>query len=280
MFDATPAYLSQRMANIESAMTGRGKLVLTVRPSPVATVLRSLKGITRVEIWTLPYRVYLERSPMDPKTERAMNEEFRLYDFAIPLDDRRRLDSAASTDPSQGVDRRVSLMHARLLHFRGQYETVDENRGARALYIACRKPNAEIESLRSVQKSDLGDLVGGLSETQLLARKQLLEQLVVRTKQNASFWLGLMAADRGDFKVAIDFFQHRNLDAYPDGPWTAAAKYNLARAHEALGLLNKDAAELERAKSIYLSDVDSPQTHQCLIRARQIDRNLAKPTGN
>ncbi len=42
-------------------------------------------------------------------------------------------------------------------------------------------------------------------------------------KQNASFWLGVIAFDEGNYPVAIDYFSKRTLEAAPDGPWTAAA---------------------------------------------------------
>ena len=39
----------------------------------------------------------------------------------------------------------------------------------------------------------------------------------------------------GDYAAAIDYFDKRTLDAKPKGPWTAAARYNLARTYEATG---------------------------------------------
>jgi tetratricopeptide (TPR) repeat protein len=81
-------------------------------------------------------------------------------------------------------------------------------------------------------------------------------------KQNASFWLGIIAYDEGHYDVAIDYFLKRTIEAYPDGPWTAAAQYNLARCYEKI-------AQPEKAIKLYEDD-DSPQRHGNLLRARRL----------
>ena len=81
-------------------------------------------------------------------------------------------------------------------------------------------------------------------------------------KQNASYWLGLLSYDDGRYGTAADWLARRTLEDYPDGPWTNGARYNLARAYEALGRF-EDAIEL-------LKQDDSPGRHGSLLRARQL----------
>jgi tetratricopeptide (TPR) repeat protein len=57
------------------------------------------------------------------------------------------------------------------------------------------------------------------------------------------------------------------LEAAPDGPWTAAAQYNLGRAYEANG-------QLQKAIELYEDD-DSPQRLGNLLRARRLKSRLA-----
>jgi tetratricopeptide (TPR) repeat protein len=86
-------------------------------------------------------------------------------------------------------------------------------------------------------------------------------------KQAASFWLGIICYEEGDYPVAIDYFSKRTLEAAPDGVWTPAAQYNLGRAYEATG-------QLDKAIELYEDD-DSPQRQGNLLRARRLKTRLA-----
>jgi tetratricopeptide (TPR) repeat protein len=245
------------MANIESAMTGENKMVLTVRPSALATSLRACQGISRVEIWTLAYRPYLERRSLSPRVVQAMAAEHQLFKSLLELEDSNEEFAKRLISQARAVDRRVSLIQGRLLHFRGQYENDGESRGARAYYLGCRKPATEIEAIINELREK-----EGFTEEQA----RYIQQAIERTKQNATFWLGLMAADRGEYSIAVDY-----LRKIQDGPWVPGAKYNLGRALEAIGLQTKNQADLESAKAAYQSDIDSPQAFQCRLRVRYLE---------
>jgi hypothetical protein len=201
--------------------------------------------------------------------------EQQLFRSSVELDDSNNAFARRISDQSRAVDRRVSLIQGRLLHFRGQYESEDESRGARAYYLGCRTSTARLEDM----KKELGQASDRLTDEQLAAGRQLLEETVTRAKQNASLWLALMAADRaddpGEFQVAVDWHK-RNREAFPDGPWTAATTYNLGRSLEAIGLLKSSAPELEEAQTVYRSDSSSPQAYQCQIRAQEIENTLVR----
>ena len=95
---------------------------------------------------------------------------------------------------------------------------------------------------------------------------------ILTKKYTASYWLGLIAYDRGEWSSAADFFQKRTLDFFkdqtsgesPTGFWTAGAGYNLARTYEQQGEFNK-------AIVLYIED-KSPQRHGNLLRARWLKR--------
>ena len=80
-------------------------------------------------------------------------------------------------------------------------------------------------------------------------------------KQDASYWSGLIAYQRGSYAAAIDYFMNRTLLAYPDGPWTDGARYNLARSYEASG-------DTQRAILQYGSNDASPGYLGDLLRAK------------
>jgi hypothetical protein len=128
------------------------------------------------------------------------------------------------------------LGKARILQFKGQ---VDGPRGAMAYYLKARVPKSALAKMPAEQ-----------------------QRVLEIAKQDASYWLGLIAFEQQKFPVAIDFFSRRTLAASPDGPWTDGAHYNLARSYEA-------SRQLPAAIDLYQSD-SSPQKHGNRLRARRL----------
>ena len=87
-----------------------------------------------------------------------------------------------------------------------------------------------------------------------------MKAALLRAKMDASYWLGLIAAEQGNHEAAVDWLGNRTLEATPQGPWTGGAKYNLARVYEADG-------QTAKAAQTYRSDRQSPALHGNLIRA-------------
>ncbi len=178
MLDATPGYLSQRMRVLETALLGDQKMVLTTAPSTLSTTLRRCRGISRVQIWPMPYEAFEQRATLTSQSPRiqGLAREHTLF------------------------DRRTPLMRARQMHFRGQFAPEDERPGARALYLECRTPEAQIQQIVQALRERTGDAAAGTEED---ARNQAgtFEFLMTRTKQNASYWLGLLAFEEGQYQV-------------------------------------------------------------------------------
>ena len=95
---------------------------------------------------------------------------------------------------------------------------------------------------------------------------------------HASYWLGLIVAEQGNYPAAIDWFAARTLRLDPEGgqatdgadtPWAAGATYNIARAYEADG-------QIDKAIQTYRCDTDSPYRDSNLLRARWLE-SLASP---
>jgi Flp pilus assembly protein TadD len=87
-------------------------------------------------------------------------------------------------------------------------------------------------------------------------------------RDDAAFWLGIISFEQGDYRTAADYFGPMTLDEYPDGPWTNAARYNLARAREATG-------ELKEAIKLYEQD-KSPQRYGNRLRAQRLKAQLSQ----
>jgi tetratricopeptide (TPR) repeat protein len=83
-------------------------------------------------------------------------------------------------------------------------------------------------------------------------------------KSAASYWVGLLSYDRGNYDVAASWLGKRSLEKEPKGKWANGARYNLARTYEALG-------QLDQAIRLLKSDPDdAPQKHGNLLRAKQL----------
>ena len=100
---------------------------------------------------------------------------------------------------------------------------------------------------------------------------------LVRAKQAASYWLGLLAFEEGKYQVAVDFLVSRTLQASPDGSWSQGAHYNLGRAYERIAQDSGKREDWEQARQHYLADEDSPQYPGNWLRARRIERRLVGP---
>jgi hypothetical protein len=127
------------------------------------------------------------------------------------------------------------LIKGRSLQFKGVID------GARANYFKARLSKQQVAQLRIRPE-----------------QKKIWDT----AKQDASYWLGLIAFERKEYPVAIDYFLRRTLEASPDGPWSDGAHYNLGRTYEASG-------DLAPAIELYQSD-RSPQKHGNRLRARRL----------
>jgi tetratricopeptide (TPR) repeat protein len=155
------------------------------------------------------------------------------------------------------------LVEGRQRHLRGMFDKEDDKPGAKALYLESRVPDTLIKRITTspeVQRS-LGLQRGRLNDAEWEVFLGNSERIIIRSKQNATYWLALIHYDTSRFDDARDWFDLRCLKASQDeGPWQDGAYYNLGRVYEQLG-------DLEAARQLYLLD-DSPQKHGNLLRAR------------
>lgn len=96
-------------------------------------------------------------------------------------------------------------------------------------------------------------------------RQQLREN-----KIDAGYWLGLIAAQGGNYRAAEDYLMTRVLKIDPTGAWEYAATYNLARIAEATG-------KASEAIQLYRTHSAAPQLQGNLIRARWLMKLTGQP---
>ena len=236
LLEASPSYLARRMKALESQpyLAGPRKMVLTTSPSACARRWREAKHIAQARLWIQPFQVLRIRSHLTwPAVQALLRAALPLY---MVYEERSSSRSSEQNQP-QTVRHAGALGHGRILQLKGKFSGDD---GAMRYYLLARPSN---QSLR-LSSADPG------------------EKLVyVWGKQDASYWSGLIAYQRGNYRSAIDYFRDRTLLAYPDGPWTDGARYNLARAYETSG-------ETDRAILQYGSNDASPGYLGDLLRAK------------
>lgn len=254
--EGSPGYLSRRESQLEFNLTGSQKMILHVDASALANQLQATEKLEEVSLWDVPYEALLIQH--DDEVQQALAEQLPGH--------------SGPDTPSQFRPWLTAVRAGRELHIKGKY-TDDE--GALKKYQASRPSNTEIENSLTNRKqpaTSANSTADTPNETKD-ERTWLTEdeaELARRAKHDASYWLGIVAFERGDFETAIDYFQRRTLEAWPDGPWTDAATYNLARTYEAQD-------RLDEAVELYEQD-DFPQSLGNKLRARSLQKEPELPS--
>lgn len=220
--EGAPAYLSRRMAILESKLSRDERLVLSGKPTVWTEAIKPLANVARVELWPLPQATFAHADTLTIEGRQMAISEFTAM-IALP-----------------------SLWKARVLQWRKDYDAPENN--AVTLFFTAM-PTDEM-----IQKN-----IADASS----------QALVTRSKQNATYWMGLLQVGRGKPTDAIQYFQRLTLDQWPDGPWTSGARYNLARVYEETG-------DPAKAAALYAADV-SPQFHGNRLRGRWLAEKQATP---
>jgi hypothetical protein len=258
LVEASPAYLAARMKMVESHLVGDERIVLTTNPSELIERLETAASLSDTRLWTWPYRARFLRARLGAVVEKRQ---------------------AAAMLPFE-AGRSAPLWKGRSLHLKGRFreQTTGPSAGrpgATHYYQLARPSHNELAAIRAemIETGDpetgdpeTGDPEAGDPEADEAASQRRFAA-VLRAKLDASYWLGLVAYERGSYSSSADYFARRVLVVSPGGPWTHGAAYNLARAYEALGQPNK-------AVKLYESDLRSPAYFGNRLRARWLRPKL------
>jgi tetratricopeptide (TPR) repeat protein len=267
LIEASPGYLSKRMKLLESHLVGRNRLALSTAPSTLADKLRSMKSISDVKLWAQPYDILAQRAALPPELQRiAALERVPFSIFAEP----ERGKIPQQRDPEKPEHQVLPLRIGRLLQLRGfmggtesQQPAAERSgelsalaeRGAKFFYLRAIPTQEQLAQVAQMAR-DRREIVPGRIVT-----KEFSDGYQ-RMRDDAVFWLGTVSFQQGAYQTAIQYFGPMTLEAYPDGPWTSAARYNLARCYEALG-------KYPEAIKLYQAD-KSPQRFGNQLRALEL----------
>ncbi len=238
LVEGSPQYLAKRMKLLESRLAGKQRMVLTARPAAQARrLVQAAGGKATAQLWALPYETLQRRRRLGP--QGIIPQLVALLPFY-----------AYTSSP---------LHRGRVLHLKGRFSG---ETGATACYQAARPSNEDITAAASKRRTaDIGRNCRRSNNSTPSATPTCCRPWRVRGKQDASYWLGLVAFEQGNYPSAIDYFTQRTLAAIPNSPWLVGASYNTARAYEASGQPKK--AE----EWYYRPQAFSPSTYGNVLRA-------------
>jgi hypothetical protein len=226
---ATLLQLSRRAAALQAVLQGEDFAIFAADVDKQTKAIKQTDGIGSVVLWPFPFEEMISEQTMRRPQRIEAAQRFLVF-AQLP-----------------------KLWKARTLHFQGtkpipvsqQNDPLAQpRRGHREAVTLYQSPEIRVRD-------------------DILVRVDPLEQIILGTaKGDASYWLGLLSYDLGKFDVADDWLRTRTLEARPDGPWTAGARYNLARTLVELGKIDEAIALLETDQS--------PQQHGNRLLARQL----------
>ncbi len=251
LIPALPAELSVRMQMVETRLVGAARMGLTVRASELAERIKAVGGLRDIKLWSHPFMMEWQRLEYAQRPEflrwyLSEMAPFRMMRVGGPA--RRRTDDQEHLPSPQVVQEPISpLWRGRVAHLRGN---LLGERGASYFYHQARPPDSELNI--AVDEGKLPILV---------------RDILLRAKMDASYWLGLLCFDLGEYQAALDYFEKRSLEPWPDSPWRTGAHYNLGRTYEVLG-------QYEQAIRHYQADAQAPDSHGRRLRATWIKEHL------
>jgi tetratricopeptide (TPR) repeat protein len=307
LIEASPQYLSQRMEILENQLSGRQRLVLTVRPSRLEEAYLACKHIARVEIWQYPYQVLLNNQKMSEQERLqsvARMNMFRLQGIVAESQRNKTLMPEHIQEFMQSLGQNTNeptpeqvykelpgaLWKGRMLQFRGEFAG---EQGAVHYFQAMRPTDAELAALEGKMNEQLEKLRQQIDEVQRPGPAPLAPDKVDKLKQiaadlqqrlaelpqsiamltearrHATYWLGLIAYERGDYQTSADYLSKQILEKDPGSPFVDGARYNLGRALEALG-------RYDEAIQLFESDTSVQQRYGSLWRMQRLREKLAQ----
>ncbi len=255
LVDLPPAWLSRRMEQFEQQLVGDKRMRVSSSPSRIADRVRTIPGVNRVELWTVPWEseLYVSVLAEMAKGDPPPAVRARLAEDALFLG-------------------RSPLSLGRSQHFRGRFANDDDRKGAKGHYLDTRIPDDVLDRLGNDETAQraMGLVRDRFESDNAWVNRLRVTQIISKTANApASYWMGLVHYESGQFEVAADWFRNRTLELAGENPWKAGARYNLGRCLELQG-------QSVAARTLYLED-KSPQRHGNLLRARWLlDTSSAK----
>jgi tetratricopeptide (TPR) repeat protein len=243
--------ISPRMKLLQSGLTGDRRMVTFVDADELEKKIDAVRGIAGVRLWRKA--LMADRYAEDLKRAAERDPVFQFWYLS-------RWAILEAPIPSAEL-----LAKARWKHLHGQFDNdeVENEKGARVLYLAQRAPEFEIADLSidvDLQKAYGVRRELGISQEVYQRQLQQAQNMMRTGKRTATYWISLIQYDDGRYDTAETWFTKRVLGDGQVSRWESAASYNLARTFERTG-------QTDQAIELYKSE-QNPRPHGSRIRAR------------
>lgn len=231
LIEAEPSSVSDRMGAFQSSLTGQERLRLQPDYRALQNDLKKLQPDAPIALWQLPLLARLYAQNLRSRLE--MNSAFTAQYM---------IEHAVWT---MGT----SLSSARLKHLSGDFLNTFDSRGALATYTDCRLSDEKIERLPNdpdLQKQMGIPRINSETLAEYQARLQQFQFVFRQAKVDASFLLGQLHFDLGNFDEVIGLLNDRTLPNSQAARWHSAARYTLARSYQERGELKEAVAQLNQ----------------------------------
>lgn len=220
LVDVEPFAVGRTMFTLERSLTGENRQRLSIDADAFEARLTQIDPQLQVRLWNAPWlahaynlSVRTRLDDMSPFSIQYM-ERFGIFVTDTPIS------------------------RARILHFKGQFESNIEAAGALRTYMDFRVDEETLRELqydREIQKS-LG-VVKRPTETMeaFQARVQMAQTFFRRSKFDIGIFLAMANMDLNKPETAIDWLTKRLLDLKGTERWHAQAHYLLGRNMEQVG---------------------------------------------
>ena len=265
LVEADVPYLSRRTKLVESHLTRERKMVLSVAPAKLAEQLKKSPHIGAARIWLWPYISAAERQLSNPAIQAELARQLAIVSTPLVKRQAKKVEEArkgegveGEHDPKLVVRERIfyPLWAARQRHFQGRFDPPEKKLANAAAGIA--ESDAAAESAKSLYL-DARDAVDGLRA--LPAQEVPADRLAqfAAMRNYATYWLGLVNYEQGNFPVAAQFLE-TIIKAGAKDKFYPGALFNLARTCQAGG-------QTQRALELYEKPGISMPTG-CRLRAQ------------
>jgi hypothetical protein len=234
---ASPVQLARRSRLLQEALQGEDFVALAVDVDALAERLKQVPQIAKVALWEQPFSALAVQYAIKISLRRQCVEEFAPF-AEMPL-----------------------LWKARMVHFQGDKQV----RAAERDDPLAQPRRGHADALRYYQHPTVRP-----GDAAIAKQEQAKQPVAAASKAAASYWLGLLSYDRGNYDVAADWLGVRTPAADEDGRWADGTRYNLARTQQAAGRLD------EAAKTLEATPAPSPCRDGNLLLARRLREMLER----
>lgn len=217
LVDCDPFSVGKSMATVQQSLIGDNRIRLSIDVDAFQETLQASTENLQVKLWNAPWLSYVyNKSVRERLTENSP--------FSVGYMERF---GALVTD--------TPISRARMLHFKGKFDSSVEEVGALRSYMDYRVDEQTLREMmvsKDVQK-DLGLVRGEFEPLEVFDQRLLLAQTYFRrSKFDVGIYLAMANMDLGKPKTAINWLKERTLQLKGSEYWHSHANYLLGRMYE------------------------------------------------